>query len=62
MPAWILVVLGGVGGVVIVAGVFVLAFLPELRPRPETSWLAPPSGREDFDTDTDDSADPGPTG
>ena len=35
VPAWILVVLGGVGGVVIVAGVFVLAFLPELRPRPQ---------------------------
>ena len=47
MPTWLLVVFGVVGGLSIVAGVFVFAFLPELRPRPKSSWLAPPSGQVD---------------
>jgi hypothetical protein len=58
MPTWSLVVLGGVGGALILAAVFVFAFLPELRPRAKKSRLAPPSGR----VDSYDDSDPGPNG
>jgi hypothetical protein len=58
MPTWSLVILGIVGGALIVAAVFVFAFLPELRPRAKKSSLAPPSGN----VDSYPYSDPGPNG
>jgi hypothetical protein len=47
MPEWLEIPIGILAGLALVAGLFVLAIVPDLRPRRRKSWLANPSGAMD---------------
>ena len=44
MPEWLEIPIGILAGLTVVAGLLVLAIVPDLRPRRRKSWLANPSG------------------
>jgi hypothetical protein len=47
MPEWLEIPIGILAGLALVAGLLVLAIMPDLRPRRRKSWLANPSGAMD---------------
>src|SRR3954469_16801919 len=47
MPEWLEIPIGILAGLAVVAGLLVLAIVPDLRPRRRKSWLANPNGAMD---------------
>ena len=43
MPEWLEIPIGILAGLAVVAGLLVLAIMPDLRPRRRKSWLASPN-------------------
>jgi hypothetical protein len=47
MPEWLEIPIGILAGLALVAGLLVLAIMPDLRLRRRKSWLADPNGAMD---------------
>src|SRR5215213_4334707 len=47
VPEWLEIPIGILAGLAVVAGLLVLAIVPDLRPRRRKSWLANPNGAMD---------------
>jgi hypothetical protein len=47
MPEWLEIPIGILAGLAVVAGLLVLAIVPDLRPRRRKSWLADSNGAMD---------------